>query len=336
MTAAGKSLPGPLRGSFVGIDVGENFLDLAIVDSPPRSLVFKRVALDGLNGTACGTLAQRIKDAAPELDARATALVDSPRWPRDLDWSRGTHRRDPVPRGREVDAVLRQIFRTLVTLPASKAVPAVKVRMSGLSMFPTPRYDYFSRCARDPRCKPHLSAIAGELFGALLPDELNGDDRDARESAPSGGAIFTRFMLAGFASYRALELLGVQAFESYPDLQLRLSSPSTELPPKGRRAEALAARRRIVASLAARLRLRDKPVPATLDQADAATLALAAAVCARHGALWVISNPYEGRFMLALEARQARVLTGSGVATIPSCKLVDKYSAPAVLSFLSS
>jgi hypothetical protein len=309
MTAAGKALPGPFSGSFVGIDVGENFLDLAIVDSRPRALIFKRVALDGLNGTACGTLAQRIKDAAPELDAGATALVDSPRWPRDLDWSRGTHRRDPVPRGREVDTVLRQIFRRLVAVPTGKAVPAVKVRMPGLSMFPTPRYDYFARCARDPRCKPHLSAIAAELFGALLPDELNGDDRDARESAPSGGAIFTRFMLAGFATYRALELLGVQAFESYPDLQLRLSSPSTELPPKGRRSEALAARRRIVASLAARLRLRDKPVPATLDQADAATLALAAAVCARRGTLWVVSNPCEGRFMLALDARQARRLS---------------------------
>ena len=40
-------------------------------------------------------------------------------------------------------------------------------------------------------------------------------------------ATFTRFMLAGFATYRALERLGVPAFESYPDLQLRLSSPST-------------------------------------------------------------------------------------------------------------
>ncbi|MGB6561391.1 MAG: hypothetical protein WBE69_02165 [Candidatus Binataceae bacterium] len=148
MTAAGTPLPGPLRGSFVGIDVGENFLDLAIVDTPPRTLVFKRVALDGLNGTACGALAQRIKDAAPELDERATALVDSPRWPRDLDWSRGTHKRDPAPRGREVDALLRQIFRTLVAMPAGKAVREVKVRMQGLSMFPTPRYDYFARCAR--------------------------------------------------------------------------------------------------------------------------------------------------------------------------------------------
>jgi hypothetical protein len=308
MTAAGEALSGPLNGSFVGIDVGENFLDLAIVDSPPRTLVFKRVALDGLNGNACGTLAQRIEEAAPGLDARTVVLVDSPRWPCDLDWSRGAHLRDPAPRGREVDAVLRQIFRTLRVVPADRAVPALKVRILGLSMFPTPRYEYFARCARDPRCKPHLSAIAAELFGALSRDVLSCEDGDARGSAPSGGAIFTRFMLAGFATYRALEQLGVQAFESYPDLQLRLSSPSTELPPKGRRAEALAARRHVVASLAARLRLRDTPVPATLDQADAAALALAAAACARHGALWVISNPSEGRFMIALNARQARHL----------------------------
>ena len=51
MRARAQRLPGPLGGSFVGIDVGENFLDLAILDSPPRTLVFKRVALDGLNGT---------------------------------------------------------------------------------------------------------------------------------------------------------------------------------------------------------------------------------------------------------------------------------------------
>ena len=101
MIAVGEPLPGP----FIGIDVGENFLDLAIVDAPPRTLVFKRVGLDGLKEPVCDTLAKKIKDAAPGIDARAIALVDSPRWPRDLDWSRGTHKRDPAPRGREVDAV---------------------------------------------------------------------------------------------------------------------------------------------------------------------------------------------------------------------------------------
>jgi hypothetical protein len=246
-------------------------------------------------------LAQRIGDAASGIDARAIALVDSPRWPRDLDWSRGTRRRDPAPRGREIDASLRRIFRTLMAAPEGKA------RAPGLSMFPTPRYDYFARCAREPRSKPHLSAIAAELFGEL-PGELLDGDGAAREPAPGGGAIFTRFMLAGFAAYRALEHLGVPAFESYPDLQLRLSSPSTDLPPKGRRVEALTARGRIVAALAAGLGIDDAPVAANLDQADAAVLALAAASAAVSGTLWVVSNSCEGRFMLALDARQARRL----------------------------
>lgn len=294
-------LRGPLRGPFVGIDVGENFLDLAIVDSPPRALVFKRVELDGLKEPVCDTLAERIKEAAPVLDAGATALVDSPRCPRDLDLSRGASRREPEPRGREIDAELRRIFRTLVASSAGN-----KTRMAGLSMFPTPRYGYFAQWARDSKLKPHLSAIARELFRELL-------DGDARGSA-QGGGTFTRFMLAGFATYRALERLGVSAFESYPDLQLRLSSPSTRLPPKKRRAEALAARRRIVASLAAGFGLRDTPAPANLDQADAAVLALAAAACASRGALWVVSNPCEGRFMLALDEQQARSLTESGIA----------------------
>jgi hypothetical protein len=281
----------------VGIDVGEDFLDLAIVGAPPRSLVFRRVALGGLGGYASATLAERISNAVPGLDARAIALVDSPRWPRDLDWSNRTRRRAPAPRGREIDAALRQIFRTLMAAPDGKA------RRQWLSMFPTPPYDYFARCARDPRCKPHLRAIAAELFG-----EFPNDDDDARKPAPGGGGTFTRFMLAGFATYRALERLGVPAFESYPDLQLRLSSPSTRLPPKKRRADALATRRRIVATLADRLGLRDSPVATNLDQADAAVLALAAASSAASNTLWVVSNSCEGRFMLALDARQSRRL----------------------------
>jgi hypothetical protein len=291
---------GPFTGPFVGIDVGENFLDLAIVDTPPTTLVTKRVALEGLKGSPCATLAQRIGEAAPELDARATALIDSPRWPRDLDWSRGTHRRDPAPRGREIDAVLRKSFRALMTASDGKT------RVPGLSMFPTPPYDYFARCARDPRCKPHLSAIAAELFG----DRLN-EDGGAYDSLPNSGGTFTRFMLAGFATYRALELLGVPAFESYPDLQLRVSSPSTPLPPKKRHADALATRRNIVAKLAAGLGLRNTPELKNLDQADAAVLALAAASSARSATLWVVSNPCEGSFMLALDARQARRLSSS-------------------------
>jgi len=280
--------------TYVGIDVGEDFLDLAIVNPRARSLRFARVALTGLSGQVSAALAGRIIEAAPELDAHTVAMVDSPRWPCDLDWSRfeqtGELRyREPSPRGRELDQSLRQIHRELIAPQANGA------RSRGLSMFPTPRAAHFLRWMNDVRCKPHLRAIALELFGASRCDS----------DAPAAGGTFTRFMLAGFATYRALGLLGVSAFEAYPDLQLRLSSPATRLPPK-RSAGARDVRCRIVAALATRLKIRDAPRPATLDDADAAALALAAADAARRGALCVMSNACEGRFLLALDARQSR------------------------------
>jgi len=278
--------------AFVGIDVGEDFLDLAIVSE--RSLRFARVAFAGLSGQASAALARRIIEAAPELDPHTVTIVDSPRWPRDLDWSRfeqaGELRyREPAPRGRELDHSLRRIYRELIA-PCVKRRPA-----RGLSMFPTPPVAHFLRWMNDPRCKPHLRAIALELFGRVRCDS---------DRAASGGT-FTRFMLAGFATYRALARLGAPAFEAYPDLQLRLSSPATQLPPK-RSAGGRETRRRIVAALASGLAIRGAPRPATLDEADAAALALAAADAARRGALGVLSNSCEGRFLLALDAAQSR------------------------------
>src|SRR5215472_6183759 len=70
--------------TYVGIDVGEDFLDLAIVNPRARSLRFARVALTGLSGQSSVALARRIIEAAPELDAHPVAMVDSPRWPCDL------------------------------------------------------------------------------------------------------------------------------------------------------------------------------------------------------------------------------------------------------------
>ena len=293
MRAHTQRLPGPLGGSFIGIDVGENFLDLAILDTPRRTLVLKRVPLDRLNGNACATLAERIKEAVPGVDAHVSVLVDSPRWPRDLDWSNPPDKRDPAPREREIDVELKRIFPLLMGAPDGKPYKP------GLAMFPTPRYDYFTQWADAPAGKPHLSGIAKELFSALLNGNAGG---------PTHGGTFTRFMLAGFATYRALEGLGIDAFESYPDLQLRLSSPSTALPPKKRHAEALSARRDIVASLARDLDLPGAPVPRTLDEADAAAMALAAACSASKGKLWTVSHPCEGRFMLALDDDQTRRL----------------------------
>ena len=69
MSGTSSGCPDHSPDPFIGIDVGENFLDLAIVGAPPRTLVFKRVALDGLNGIACATLAKRIREAVPGLDA---------------------------------------------------------------------------------------------------------------------------------------------------------------------------------------------------------------------------------------------------------------------------
>ena len=202
-------------------------------------------------------------------------LVDSPRWPRDLDWSDPPDKRDPAPRSVSIDVEPEAHLSTLM------AAPDGKPHKPGLAMFPTPRYDYFTQWADAIRpSKLHLSAIAKELFGALL-------DGNAAAAQLMGG-IFTRFMLAGFATYRALEGLGIDAFESYPDLQLRLSSPSTALPPKKRHAEALSARRDIVASLAGELDLPGAPVPRTLDEADAAAMALAAACSASKGKLWTV------------------------------------------------
>ncbi len=87
-------------------------------------------------------------------------------------------------------------------------------------------------------------------------------------------------MLAGFAVFPALERLGVGAFEAYPDLQMRLWSDGGELPPKRNRAEAIRVRRRICARLARIVGVRPFEAPRTLDQADAAVLALSAAASA--------------------------------------------------------
>ena len=229
----------------------------------------------------------------PGVDAHVRVLVDSPRWPRDLDWSNPSDKRDPAPCEREIDVELKRIFPLLMGAPDDKPY---KPR---LAMFPTPRYDYFTQWADALAAKPHLSAIAKELFGALSNGNVGG---------PIHGGTFTRFMLAGFATYRALERMGIDAFEAYPDLQLRLSSPLTALPPKKRHARALNARRDIVASLARDLDLPGAPMPRTLDEADAAAMALAAARSARKGKLWTVSHPCEGRFMLALDDGQTRRL----------------------------
>src|SRR5260370_41523043 len=73
--------------TIAGIDVGEDFLDLAILVSGKSELRLARIALRGISGDTPGAVAQlaaRIIDIAPELAAPAIAPVDSPRGPSDL------------------------------------------------------------------------------------------------------------------------------------------------------------------------------------------------------------------------------------------------------------
>jgi hypothetical protein len=285
----------PLPDLFVGIDVGEKFLDLARVDSAAQSLDLTQISLVDVGEPVCEALAQRIAAAVPGIGADAIAIVDSPRRPRDLDSSLPAPRLiDPAPAARSIDAALREIYRVLRPAPDGKS-PA-----RGLSMFPTPRFEYFARCARAESCRAHLRAVARELFEPLL---MRTGDRTG-----AGGGTFTRFMLAGFATYRALERLGASAYEAYPDLLFRLCAPPIGLPPKRRRREALSVRNKVIVKLASDLEIRVAREPETLDEADAAALALAAAASARRGNLWTVKHHCEGRFLLALDDNQSNLL----------------------------
>src|SRR5260370_19637568 len=165
-------------------------------------------------------------------------------------------------------------------------------------MFPTPRFEYFARCSASPACKPHLRALARELFADTF-------DGHGRREAARGGAIFARFMLSGFAAYRALERIGAAAYECYPDLQFRLWAQGTELPPKGDHRNALTVRTRINARIARNLGLRGAARIATLDQADAAILALRAVAALALGMVPVSEEPAEAHFAVALGAAHA-------------------------------
>jgi hypothetical protein len=244
---------------------------------------------------AIAALADRILQRVPHLREGAIALVDSPRWPVDLDCSSaGVVRRrgdggDEYAGGRQIDRRLRALVKQLLEQGAGPP-------LRPLALFPTPRMEYFARHGRHPALKPHLRAFARELFGGAL-EEYGG--------APAGGT-FTRFMIAGFATYRALERIGVRAYETYPDLQMRLWSDSPQLPPKsGRKAAAVAARRAINHGVAARLGITGAEKIRTLDEADAAIVALSAAAARRDGANLIVEISAEGVFMTALNAAHA-------------------------------
>ena len=302
MTIARRS-----AGPIVGIDVAEDFLDLAIVDAAGRQLRLARVAVRGVERgqgandfAAISELRRRLVAAAPELGASgAIALIDSPRWPRDLDLAAGANNRldgqgesAASSTSRAIDILLRAIVRA-VALRKADGGPF------RLSLFPTPRFEFFAACVCDPHCKPHLAALGRELFGAMINHANAG-------IAPAGGRIFTRFMIAGFAAYRAIQDIGAESYEAYPDLAFRLWADGVEIPSKSAGRVAFEARGVINRGLADGMGCAGAQAISTLDEADAAVLALSAAQAERTGAIAVIQHRGEGRFGLALNADHAR------------------------------
>jgi hypothetical protein len=128
----------------------------------------------------------------------------------------------------------------------------------------------------------------------------------------TGGALFTRFMIAGFAVHHALARIGVEACEGYPYLGFRLwMNRDDELPAKKKTlnsfADALEARRRILHRITLPAKFKMAP-PATYDEADAAILAITVAAGSRDGAIFQIRDRAEGRFIVALDRLDAAYL----------------------------
>jgi hypothetical protein len=272
---------------ILGIDVGEDYLDLAVLDADRRTLSYHRVPLEGIGSPVAESIARRIAQAVGRDLRGSVALVDSPRTPRDVDCSSGEMvQRMEAPAARIIDTSLRALLH---------------VRFNGtmrpLSMFPTPLASYFAGCVARSGCKTHLRAIAEELLAPVIQVPR------ATKTGPIDGGTFTRFMLAGFAVFPALELLGIRPFESYPDLQMRLWSDGAQLPPKRLRGEALRVRRNICMRLANLVEVSNFQPPATLDEADAAILALSAAASAATESLIELDCPPEGCFAVAFKAK---------------------------------
>lgn len=260
----------------LGIDVGEDFIDLALLARD--KLLFHRIPLAGIERAPLEILQKRLVEHCPEIGPGWLALIDSPRSPLDLNLFRSPPRPRPLtPRSRRLDAALRTLMR-------ARRPPI------SLSLFPTPRIAYFADCAA-AQAKPHLTAAFMELFGrkAIAP---RGRDTEGQ------GGIFTRFMLIGFLTFCAVEGTGATAIEAYPDLQFRLWSRKP-LPPKRAGRPAFAARRRVLARLRGELELKPAPRARTLDQADAEILVSSCALTARSSELLCLEHEEEGGFLLA-------------------------------------
>jgi hypothetical protein len=192
----------------------------------------------------------------------------------------------------------REIDRGLRAFISSQRALGARTTLTTVSMFPTPPMRYFGAHLNSANCKPHLRRFGQELFGQALN----------RDYGPAFGGIFTRFMIAGFAAYRALESIGADAYESYPDLQFRLWCRDHQLISKKQgRTAALASRMRVLLTVARRLGfdVRGLRTIRRLDEADAAILALSISAARQYGMNVILENPREGRFMAALDKPEA-------------------------------
>jgi hypothetical protein len=118
-------------------------------------------------------------------------------------------------------------------------------------------------------------------------------------------------MIAGFATYRALEAMAAEVYECYPDLQFRLWCRRQQLFPKNSasgRSAALASRIRVLSGLARQLDVSGFAQIQRMDEADAAILVLSTVAAQRNGATLIVGNAREGSFIVALDEVQAQHL----------------------------
>jgi hypothetical protein len=266
--------------SLVGIDVGECFLDLAILRES-CAIDYDRIDLRELGSDAISAVVHKLKMVCPT--DRCVALVDSPRSPRDVDVRVSPGRADArCPSGRAIDRALHEFVFARV---------GSRLRFS---LFPTPALDYFNAWIRQPDAKTHLRAFYSALFQPAQNTGLNESS-----GKPSGGT-FTRFMLSGFAVHRGLARLGIECYECFPDLVFKIWNGGRTMPSKRDRSAALSVRQRINRELRSSLKITEGSLCANLDQADAEVMVLAAASAVRSGSLTILDCPAEGGFLLPL------------------------------------
>jgi hypothetical protein len=224
------------------------------------------------------------------LGPRALAIVDSPAAPRI----------DPD-RERVIDTSLRAMVGR-INAHQKRANRIV------LAMFPTPTRETFAEFASAHDCKPHLRSFARALIGRRIePGSMAAFKAGGNARRGSGGRIFTRFMLAGFATHCALESHGVEVFEGYPYLAFCLwKRPALRLPPKRDRG-ALAMRLKILDRMVSQAGLRVATPPSSTDLVDASALAVSAAAAQARGSILSISHPAEGRLLVAFPPSFAKL-----------------------------